>query len=99
MPNGAFDFCGIRGETGKTGRFHAASDYADMIVFAEPNSGNDGKPIAGHLFDIRFLGSDWLTSGARGTEASLLVFVVPMGLLYFFNRAYPADPSQPHRQG
>jgi membrane protease YdiL (CAAX protease family) len=29
--------------------FHAASDYADMIVFAEPNSGNDGKPVPGHL--------------------------------------------------
>ncbi len=79
--------------------FHAASDYADMIVFAEPNSGNDGKPIAGHLLDISFHGPDWLTGGARGTEASLLVFVVLAGLFYFFNRAYPADPSQSHQQG
>jgi len=54
--------------------FHAASDYADMIVFAEPNSGNDGKPLVGHLLDIRFHGPDWLTGGPRGTEASLLVF-------------------------
>jgi|SRR5580704_8830464 hypothetical protein len=36
--------------------FHAASDYADMVVFAEPNSGNDGKPIPGHLLDLRFHG-------------------------------------------
>ena len=70
--------------------FHAASDYADMIVFAEPNSGNDGKPIPGHLLDLRFHGPDWLTGGPRGTEASLLVFVVLAGLFYFFNRAYPA---------
>jgi CAAX protease family protein len=70
--------------------FHAASDYADMIVFAEPNSGNDGKPIPGHLLDIRFHGPDWLTGGPRGTEASLIVFVILAGLFYFFNRAYPA---------
>jgi uncharacterized protein len=70
--------------------FHAASDYADMIAFAEPNSGNDGKPLIGHLLDIRFHGPDWLTGGPRGTEASLLVFVVLAGLFYFFNKAYPA---------
>lgn len=70
--------------------FHAASDYADMIVFAEPNSGNDGKPIPGHLLDIRFHGPEWLTGGPRGTEASLIVFVILAGLFYFFDRAYPA---------
>lgn len=70
--------------------FHAASDYADMIAFAEPNTGNHGQPIPGHLLDIRYHGPDWLTGGPRGTEASLLVFVVLAGLFYFFNRAYPA---------
>jgi uncharacterized protein len=74
--------------------FHAASDYADMIVFAEPNSGNDGKPLVGHLLDVRFHGPDWLTGGPRGTEASLLVFIVLGGLFYFFNRAYPAKPKE-----
>jgi CAAX protease family protein len=69
--------------------FHAASDYADMILFAEPNSGNDGKPLTGHLLDVRFHGPEWLTGGPRGTEASLLVFVVLAALFYFFNRAYP----------
>jgi membrane protease YdiL (CAAX protease family) len=73
--------------------FHAASDYADMIVFAEPNTGNGGQPIPGHLLDIRFHGPEWLTGGPRGTEASLLVFVVLAGLFYFFNRAYPAKDS------
>jgi len=70
--------------------FHAASDYADMIAFAEPNSGNDGKPLPGHLLNIRFHGPSWLTGGPRGTEASLLVFLVLAGLFYFFNKAYPA---------
>lgn len=70
--------------------FHAASDYADMIAFAEPNTGNDGKPLIGHLLDVRFHGPAWLTGGPRGTEASMLVFVVLAGLFYFFNKAYPA---------
>jgi membrane protease YdiL (CAAX protease family) len=70
--------------------FHAASDYADMIAFAEPNTGNDGKPLIGHLLDVRFHGPAWLTGGPRGTEASLLVFVVLAGLFYFFHKAYPA---------
>ena len=70
--------------------FHAASDYADMIVFAEPNTGNQGQPIPGHLLDIRYHGPDWLTGGPRGTEASLLVFAVLAGLFYLFHRAYPA---------
>jgi hypothetical protein len=74
--------------------FHAASDYADMIVFAEPNTGNHGQPISGHLLDIRYHGPDWLTGGPRGTEASLLVFVVLAGLFYFFNRKYPAAQRQ-----
>ncbi len=75
--------------------FHAASDYADMIVFAEPNSGNDGKPLPGHLLDVRFHGPDWLTGGPRGTEASVLVFVVLAGLFYFFNRSYPDKKALP----
>jgi uncharacterized protein len=70
--------------------FHAASDYADMVVFAEPNTGNAGKPLIGHLLDVRFHGPAWLTGGPRGTEASLLVFVVLAGLFYFFHKAYPA---------
>jgi len=69
--------------------FHAAPDYADMIVFAGPNSGDDGKPIPGRLLDLRFHGPDWLTGGPRGTEASLLVFVVLAGLIYFISKAYP----------
>ena len=73
--------------------FHAASDYADMVVFAEPNSGNDGKPLIGHLLDVRFHGPDWMTGGPRGTEASLFVFAVLAGLFYFFDKAYRAQPG------
>jgi uncharacterized protein len=75
--------------------FHAASDYADMIAFAEPNTGNNGQPIPGHLLDLRFHGPEWLTGGPRGTEASLLVFVILAGLFYCFDKAYPARGVQP----
>lgn len=70
--------------------FHAASDYTDMVVFAEPNTGNAGKPLPGHLLDVEFHGPAWLTGGPRGTEASILVFAVVAALFYLFHRAYPA---------
>jgi CAAX protease family protein len=69
--------------------FHAASDYTDMVVFAEPNTGNAGKPLPGHLLNIDFHGPAWLTGGPRGTEASLLVFAILAALFYLFHRAYP----------
>jgi hypothetical protein len=74
--------------------FHAASDYTDMVVFAEPNTGNNGQAVPGHLLNVQFHGPAWLTGGPRGTEASLLVFVVLAGLFYFFNQAYPAQPIE-----
>jgi uncharacterized protein len=73
--------------------FHAVSDYTDMIVFAEPNTGNAGKAIPGHLLNVQFHGPDWMTGGPRGTEASLFVFVVLAGLFWLFDRYYPATPS------
>jgi membrane protease YdiL (CAAX protease family) len=69
--------------------FHAASDYTDMVVFAEPNTGNAGKPLTGHLLDVEFHGPAWLTGGPRGTEASALVFLILAALFYLFHRAYP----------
>jgi hypothetical protein len=74
--------------------FHAMSDYADMIVFAEPNTGNDGRAIPGHLLDVRFHGPEWLTGGPRGTEASLWVFVVLAALFFLFDRAYPRSRAK-----
>lgn len=69
--------------------FHAASDYTDMIVFAEPNSGNAGKALPGHLLNVDFHGPVWLTGGPRGTEASVLVFGILAALFYLFHKAYP----------
>jgi uncharacterized protein len=69
--------------------FHAASDYVDMVVFAEPNTGNGGMPVPGHLLNVSFNGPVWLTGGPRGTEASLLVFPVLAGLFLLFHLRHP----------
>jgi hypothetical protein len=69
--------------------FHAASDYFDMVVFAEPNTAASGNPVPGHLLDVRFHGPVWLTGGPRGTEASLLVFPILVCLFYLFHKRYP----------
>ena len=70
--------------------FHAASDYTDMVVFAEPNTGNAGKSLPGHVLNVDFHGPAWLTGGPRGTEASVLVFVILAALFFLFHRVYPA---------
>jgi uncharacterized protein len=75
--------------------FHAASDYTDMVVFAEPNSGNGGKALPGHLLNVEFHGPTWLTGGPRGTEASLLVFAIVAALFFLFHMAYPARQPVP----
>lgn len=73
--------------------FHAMSDYADMVIFAEPNTGNAGKPPAGHLLDVTFHGPAWMTGGPRGTEASALVFLILAALFYLFDKRFPARPG------
>jgi membrane protease YdiL (CAAX protease family) len=73
--------------------FHAMSDYADMVIFAEPNSGNKGMPLPGHLLDITFTGPSWLTGGPCGTEASALVFLILAGLFLLFLRRFPKSST------
>jgi len=73
--------------------FHAMSDYADMVIFAEPNSGNKGLPVPGHLLDVSFRGPSWLTGGPCGTEASALVFLILAALFLLFDRRFPRDSA------
>jgi membrane protease YdiL (CAAX protease family) len=61
--------------------FHAISDYSDVVLFGQPNTGNFGQPLTDRLLDIRYHGPDWLTGGPCGSEASLLVF--PILAAYF----------------
>ena len=69
--------------------FHAMSDYADMVLFAQPNTGNNGHSLTGHLLNVSYQGPAWLTGGPRGTEASALEFLILALLFFAFARAYP----------
>jgi membrane protease YdiL (CAAX protease family) len=69
--------------------FHAMSDYADMVLFAQPNTGNNGQSLTGHLLNVSYMGPAWLTGGPRGTEASALEFLILALLFLAFARAYP----------
>jgi len=69
--------------------FHAMSDYSDMVLFAAPNTGNEGKSLPGHLLNVTYQGPDWLTGGPRGIEASVLVFVILLSSFILFHYLYP----------
>jgi membrane protease YdiL (CAAX protease family) len=69
--------------------FHAMSDYADMVLFAQPNTGNEGQSLTGHLLNVSYHGPEWLTGGPRGTEASVLEFLILVLLFFAFAWTYP----------
>lgn len=76
--------------------FHAAFDYFALIVLAAPNTGNNGKPIDGHLLDIRYTGADWLTGGVRGLEASvpmLVIVLIAIALYLMRTRSTTSSPA------
>jgi membrane protease YdiL (CAAX protease family) len=75
--------------------FHAMSDFADMVLFAQPNTGNNGQLLTGHLLNVSYYGPDWLTGGPRGTEASALEFFILALLFLAFSRAYPRTEARP----
>jgi uncharacterized protein len=70
--------------------FQAMSDYTDMVLFAQPNTGNDGQSLTGHLLNVSYHGPEWLTGGPRGTEASALEFLILALLFLAFARTYPS---------
>jgi hypothetical protein len=53
--------------------FHAAFDFGAIFVYSGPNG---GQVATDRLLTATFRGSDWLTGGKLGPEASLLVFPV-----------------------
>ena len=79
--------------------FHATSDYADMVLFAQPNTGNNGQSLTGHLLNVSYHGPEWLTGGPRGTEASSLEFVILLLLFVAFARIYPRTEVNPVAPG
>ncbi len=77
--------------------WHWTFNFASLFVFGFPNTGNQGGlPIVGRLLDSVTHGSNLLTGGPMGAEASLIVFPVLAVLFAGFHfrfRAvnYPID--------
>ena len=66
---------------------HAAFDWGETFLFSVPDS---GLVAPGHLLNSSFHGSDWLTGGTVGPEASVMAFVVIGIATVIFVRMYPA---------
>ena len=75
--------------------FHALFDYAALIIYAAPNTGNQGQPVEGSLLKTIFHGSQWVTGGPCGIEASAFIFPVLIALVFVFTRLYKQAPNSP----
>jgi membrane protease YdiL (CAAX protease family) len=72
--------------------FHAAFDFAALVLLGAPNTSNEGKPIATHLLATSFHGPAWLTGGPCGMEASALALPV-VGLAFLLLPLLHRGPS------
>jgi CAAX protease family protein len=70
--------------------WHFTWNWFSMGIFGSPNTGNDGRPLAGHLLASTFQGSPWLTGGPMGAEASLWMFPLLAALFWLFDRRHRA---------
>jgi CAAX protease family protein len=85
-------FCFTLRRTGHLGfaiGWHFAYNFGSLYLYGGPNTGNQGRPLPGHLLDSTFRGPDWLTGGPMGPEASVFIFVVIAALFWAFHRRYP----------
>jgi membrane protease YdiL (CAAX protease family) len=69
--------------------WHFAYNFGSLAIFGGPNTGNMGHPVEGHLFDSTIQGSQWLTGGPMGPEASLFIFPVVAAMFWALARRYP----------
>ena len=78
--------------------WHAAFDYAALVVVGAPNTGNNAEPIRDRLLATTFTGPAWKTGGPCGLEASWLIFPVIALMFFLFRRRYPvrsvANPEE-----
>lgn len=70
--------------------FHAAFDFGAIFVYSGPNG---GQFATDRLLTATFHGSDWLTGGKLGPEASLLVFPVIAVMFVAFHLLYRSRPD------
>ncbi len=64
---------------------HTAWDWGLSYFYSVPDS---GMVSAGHLFNIRSMGPDWLTGGSAGPEGSLLNLILDLVFFALFALIY-----------
>lgn len=72
--------------------FHASFDWAAMFLYSGRNA---GEFAVGHLLETSWTGSDRLTGGMLGPEASWFIFVVIPLLFVAFNCFYRPSTMSP----
>jgi membrane protease YdiL (CAAX protease family) len=77
--------------------WHFTFDDAQMFLFSGPNTGNLGRPVAGHLLEASFSGPQWLTGGPMGPEASVAMAVMLAASCWLFSRRYRQARFMPER--
>ena len=77
--------------------FHTAFDFFALSFFGAPNTGNGGRPLAGHLLATTFHGPAWLTGGVCGIEASVPMLAVMLVLFPIFKMIGARDTRLPAR--
>jgi membrane protease YdiL (CAAX protease family) len=73
--------------------WHFTYNFGSMFVYGGPNTGNEGKPMVGHLLESAFHGPDWLTGGPMGPEASAFIFPVLTALFFALHRRFRSMPE------
>ena len=68
--------------------WHFAYNFGSLGVFGGPNTGNQGHPVEGHLLASTFHGSQYLTGGPMGPEASLFIFPVIAAMFLVLHLRY-----------
>ena len=79
--------------------FHAMSDFADLVLYAAPNTGIGGRPLPGHLLNVTYRGPAWLTGGVCGMEASVFSLLTVLALFALVHRLYPEVRWRPGLPG
>jgi CAAX protease family protein len=77
--------------------WHFTYNFGSLFIYGGPNTGNQGRPIHGHLLDSSFHGPAWLTGGPMGPEASALVFVLIAAMFFALHRRFRGVDPTPAR--
>jgi hypothetical protein len=68
--------------------FEAAYEFTALVVYGSPDMANKGTSVYGHLLNVTFHGSPWLTGGKSGIGASVLALPLMATVLLIFERRH-----------